>query len=390
MDVQTRLEQLEKENAVLRAEARDTNAARDFYLKVFEDFPALIWRAGLDMKCDYFNRTWLAFTGRTQEQERGDGWTEGVHPADLDACFQTYVGHFREQKPFAMFYRLRNRFGEYRWIKDLGQPFYSLENEFLGYIGSCYDVTEERENALKLEELNRSKDRFFSLVAHDLRGPMGAIRNLTEILDESIRTTELEEEKVLMHQLSQAAGQVCGLLGDLLAWSQSQLKGGVWNPEPLHLGTLVREAAAPLRDSLGQKQIYLTIADAGPLEVFADRNMVKTIFRNLLGNAVKFTPPGGAIAVTAGEKDGFALVTVRDTGTGIPDELLGQLFTLGAQTTRPGTAGETGTGLGLVLCREFAERNRGKLWVESTEGRGTAVTVMLPLQSDGTPVNACP
>ncbi|PKO93235.1 MAG: GGDEF domain-containing protein [Betaproteobacteria bacterium HGW-Betaproteobacteria-10] len=125
--------------------------SRDFYLSVLEDFPALIWRAGLDAKCDYFNRTWLEFTGRTREQESGDGWTEGVHPDDLQQCLETYLGAFKNRQPFAMEYRLRRHDGEYRWLLDMGQPFHDINGQFIGYLGTCFDVSERHEAAEKLQ-----------------------------------------------------------------------------------------------------------------------------------------------------------------------------------------------------------------------------------------------
>ena len=126
-------------------------ASRDFYLSVLENFPALIWRAGLDMKCDYFNQTWLAFTGRSIEQELGDGWAEGVHPDDLQRCFEIYQDSFRKRQAFSMEYRLRRHDGAYRWIVDIGQPFNDFTGEFFGYLGVCFDISERREAAEKLQ-----------------------------------------------------------------------------------------------------------------------------------------------------------------------------------------------------------------------------------------------
>ncbi|MHB9092075.1 MAG: diguanylate cyclase, partial [Chloroflexota bacterium] len=127
--------------------------ARDYYLTLLAEFPALIWRSGLDAKRDYFNQTWLNFTGRTAEQEAGDGWSEGVHPEDLHECVSTYLNAFAARQPFQMEYRLRRFDGEYRWIKDLGYPYYGLSREFEGYIGSCYDITEQKQNEAYIRDL---------------------------------------------------------------------------------------------------------------------------------------------------------------------------------------------------------------------------------------------
>jgi len=155
-ELQFRIKQLENENSVLKLSKPENSQAKELYLKIFEDFPALIWRSGLDKLCNYFNKTWLDFTGRTLEQECGNGWTEGVHPDDFDYCLKIYVDAFDKRDPFVMDYRLKNKFGEYRWIRDYGRPFFDLDNTFLGYIGSCYDISENKE---KEQLLIEAKDK---------------------------------------------------------------------------------------------------------------------------------------------------------------------------------------------------------------------------------------
>ncbi len=148
------VEKLEKENHLLKQKQVEISAAKELYLKIFQDFPALIWRANTDKLCDYFNTTWLNFTGRTINQEYGNGWADGVHPDDLDTCLSIYLTAFDKQEAFSMEYRLKNRYGEYRWIRDYGQPYFDLDDTFLGYIGACYDITESRRNEQRLEELS--------------------------------------------------------------------------------------------------------------------------------------------------------------------------------------------------------------------------------------------
>ncbi|WP_130537465.1 sensor domain-containing diguanylate cyclase [Thiomicrorhabdus indica] len=151
--LQQKISDLQRENSELKQHQIDIQKAKELYIGILEDFPALIWRANTDKLCDYFNSTWLAFTGRTMEQEYGFGWLEGVHPDDLDRCIEIYTTHFDKRKSFSMEYRLKNHSGEYRWILDIGRPYYDLDETFLGYIGSCYDVTDQKQNEKRLEML---------------------------------------------------------------------------------------------------------------------------------------------------------------------------------------------------------------------------------------------
>ena len=126
--------------------------SRDYYLKLFDDLPNPIWRSNTSAKCDYFNKEWLAFTGRMLEQETGDGWTEGVHPDDLDRCVKTYLAAFSIREPFEMEYRIRHHDGTYHWLLDIGKPFYDPEGNFAGYIGACYDITRRKTAEGELRE----------------------------------------------------------------------------------------------------------------------------------------------------------------------------------------------------------------------------------------------
>lgn len=137
-----------------RAE-REVRRSRDFYLSLFHDFPALIWRADPEGQCNYFNQTWLTFTGRTLAEEVGEGWAEGVHPDDYDDCLNTYLTALAAREPFVMEYRLRRHDGVYRWISDHGQPYHDVDGNFAGYIGACYDITEERDMLRRLRESER-------------------------------------------------------------------------------------------------------------------------------------------------------------------------------------------------------------------------------------------
>ena len=193
-----------------RAEAAIIGA-RDFHLQLLENAPALIWRASTDAKCNWFNATWLAFTGRTLEQESGDGWTVGVHPDDLDDCVKRYLAHFEKREPFMLEYRLRRHDSEYRWIADYGQPFELPGGGFGGYIGYCYDIHDTRQ-AKELLEL-RVKDRTREIAL------------LSEVIDQSSVAFSMSNPDGSFITFNEAFTRLTGytsgeILGNKLNWNR--------------------------------------------------------------------------------------------------------------------------------------------------------------------------
>ncbi len=136
--------------------ARSKTKTDELYLRIIDQFPNPIWRAGTDAKCNFFNKAWLDFTGRTMAQEMGDGWAEGVHKDDFDNCLKTYLDAFKKRQPFQMEYRLKHRDGTHHWILDSGSPFFDNNNVFLGYIGSCYDINDTKSHLTEIESLNQT------------------------------------------------------------------------------------------------------------------------------------------------------------------------------------------------------------------------------------------
>jgi PAS domain S-box-containing protein len=347
-------------------------------LKIFEEFPALIWRSRLDKMCDYFNKTWLEFTGRTMEQEVGNGWAEGVHPNDFDSCLKTYITAFDKRQAFLMEYRMKNKDGEYCWIRDFGRPFYDLDNTFLGYIGSCYDITEIKNNELSLIELNATKDKFFSIIAHDLRSPFTSIIGFSEYLVEQVKENDYEKVAEFADIILQSSNSAMALLSNLMVWSQLQSGRMVFNPESFDIATLIREVTLLLKGLSEQKSIIIENILPTHAFVLADKEMISTILRNLISNALKFTQTGGRISISTVSKNKELIVTVSDNGVGISKDRIDKLFNMVESSSTPGTQKEKGTGLGLILCKEFIEKNKGKIWVESEVGIGSSFCFSLP------------
>ena len=358
---QKRVKELENEIEILKQKQIEINKAKELYLKIFDDFPALIWRSGLDKLCDYFNTTWLEFTGRTMDQEFGNGWAEGVHPDDFDFCLQTYVNAFDKREAFLMEYRMKNKFGEYRWIRDFGRPFYDLDNAFLGYIGSCYDITENKNNELKLIELNATKDKFFSIIAHDLRNPFNNIFGYAEILNKNYAKYDAEKMESVTSQLYLSAKNTYTLLENLLEWSRSQSGKIPYNPQKASFIELCKEIMDDLSQNAVSKNINLNYFATELIEMYVDTNMIKTVLRNLVSNAENI------------------IITVSDNGIGINKNNIDKLFDITQKQSTLGTEDEKGTGLGLIISKEFVEKHNGKIWVESELGKGADFKFTIPV-----------
>jgi two-component system sensor histidine kinase/response regulator len=232
----------------------------------------------------------------------------------------------------------------------------------------------------ELLELNATKDRFFSIIAHDLRSPFQGFLGLTQILEEELSTLTMTEIKEIAASLSVSANNHFRLLDNLLQWSQTQ-KGSVpFTPEVINLNSLVEDSITPLIESAKTKGIEIASAISNSLEVFADKNMLQTVIRNLVSNALKFTNTGGKVNLLTKKNDDKRVeISVQDTGIGMLQEMVGNLFRLDINTSRRGTHDEPSTGLGLLLCNEFIEKHGGKLRVESEVGKGSTFSFTLPV-----------
>lgn len=242
----------------------------------------------------------------------------------------------------------------------------------------------EQKNRL-LEELNASKDTFFSIMAHDLRGPFTGLLGISQVILESLDSFSKEEIKDAVSKLHESAERVFKLLENLLSWSRLQRGAMTLQPQPIYLNDVVNQTIHLFAATAQRKQITLNIAgfEETPL-VYADLSMLNTVLRNLVANSLKFTRPGGNVTITAAKCDPEVVLSVSDTGIGIPKDKLATLFRIDQQYQREGTDGETGTGLGLLLCKELIEVNHGSIRVNSREGEGTVFSVGLPMYSPDT------
>lgn len=232
----------------------------------------------------------------------------------------------------------------------------------------------------RYKELNVMKDKFLSIIAHDLKNPFNAIIGFSDVLRERIEEKDYQEAGRFAGIIHESTNRVLDLLTNLLEWSRSQTGKIEFNPEYLDITKLISEVTALVEDSARQKSITLMNTVPRKFIVNADGGMISTVVRNLISNAIKFTEPGGTVTIEAWKTEANLVVTIRDTGIGIQKEALEKLFRIGESFSTPGTRKEKGTGLGLILCKEFIDKHGGKIWAESIAGVGSAFSFSLPIQ----------
>jgi signal transduction histidine kinase/ligand-binding sensor domain-containing protein len=238
------------------------------------------------------------------------------------------------------------------------------------------------EKTAELHELNASKDKFFSIIAHDLKNPFNTIIGFSEMMKESIKLNDSATFYEYTVMINNSAVQTLRLLENLLEWANSQSGKLTFIPVPIVLNDLVKEEFVMAEDMATRKKIELKSYIPDDLTVVADKNMIRTILRNLITNAIKFTYINGQVQVNTVTRNNQVEISVSDTGIGMSEETMTKLFRIDASLSIRGTDNEKGTGLGLFLCKEFVEKHRGKIWVESEEGKGSTFKFLLPLYLD--------
>ncbi|MCF8453620.1 MAG: PAS domain S-box protein [Pedobacter sp.] len=261
-------------------------------------------------------------------------------------------------------------------------PLFENQHAYSGLIILVRDITErvEIENKVRLQSeqllgMNKLKDRLFSIIAHDLRGPLINLNDIIKMLNEGMITEE--EFKSFVPQLSKNIGYTTGLLENLLFWSKSQLQGEVVKPVYFNLKEISVNILHLFENTIHEKDILIENNIQLSCKVYADKDMIQLVVRNLISNAVKFSKRGGSIKLTTRTEGNYTNLCVTDTGVGISEADQKKLFEQETFTTR-GTDNEQGTGLGLLLCKDFIEKNGGSIWVESEIGKGSKFCVRIP------------
>lgn len=279
--------------------------------------------------------------------------------------------------------------GQIKWVHFRSIPRV-LDNGDIVWTGTLDDITQRKHNEhqLKLKNdelvtLNADKDRFVSILAHDLKSPFNGILGLLDLLLTDLREYDIEEVESQLRIINDAAHSAFNLLEDILLWARSHLGKIPFEPTLIEAKTCFEEVTTLLETTARNKSITICHELPDHLTVYADFGMLKTVLRNLVSNAIKFSNPDSVVTLTASHSTSGTILSVSDLGVGISRDTLSRLFNITKVYSSPGTAGETGTGLGLLLCKEFVDKHRGTIQVESELGKGSTFHVDLPLQGIG-------
>lgn len=236
-----------------------------------------------------------------------------------------------------------------------------------------------KENEINLQQINTTKARLFSIIAHDLKSPFNSILGFSDLLIKNIEKYDTKKKVEFAKQINSSALFAFNLLNNLLIWAKSQTGEIGFDPEKINMLDITNNILKGIDASAKMKNINIVNYIPDKLEVFADSNMLQTILRNLISNAIKFTNIGGEIKIDARPDNDMLKITISDNGIGMDKQSLINLFNQEKHESTSGTASETGSGLGLVLCKEFVEKHKGKIWAESELDKGSKFSFTLPL-----------
>ena len=298
-----------------------------------------------------------------------------IYPSDREEIWLRYkregtINGFEQQR--------KRTDGSFWWAYADWSPYvFAGEEAVMIWLS---DVTAHKQAEEKLQQLNEQKNKFFSIIAHDLKGPFNSLLGFSSLL--SIKGSEIDPEKTVQYGVAvhKSAQQVFKLLENLLDWSLLQMDRMEFEIGPVRVEEIIQENLELFGPTADEKAIHLTSDCEQGIIVMADTYMLDTIVRNLIHNAIKFTPVNGEVTITSRANGKWAEIDISDTGVGIPAPKASRLFRLNEKTSTLGTGGETGTGLGLPLCKDLVERQGGQIKVKSRKGKGSSFQIKLPLK----------
>jgi PAS domain S-box-containing protein len=354
------------------------------YREIFEYSPVPYQSLNADGNIIDVNPAWEKSTGYKKEEVLNKDFGEFL--GEKEAKFHENFTSFKNKGEISnVRIEIRKKCGSTMHVNYSGKIENSSSGDFIRTHCVFNEITSQLkaeqtliESEQRLQELNATKDKFFSIIAHDLKNPFNDLMGFTQLL--SMNIDKYDKNKIdnfikIIHQSSKLA---YNLLENLLDWSRAQTGNLNFNPEEITIKELIIENVNLLVSTAANKNIKIYPEFDCELSVYADKNMVRTVIRNLISNAIKYTNQGGFIKISTNKKDKFCETSISDNGMGISEENIPKLFKIDESYTTVGTEREKGTGLGLLLCKEFVEKNGGSISVKSVLGKGSTFSFTLP------------
>jgi PAS domain S-box-containing protein len=357
------------------------------YKLLADNINDVIWTSDLNLNTTYISPSVYRLEGYKPEERKTLSIDKILTPRSLqfvnelmNRILLEYAEGLRDFEESSELFDIEiiRKDGSKFWAEVNASLMFDTEGNVVGISGVTRDISDRKkiENALKasekkLLELNATKDKFFSILAHDLKNPFNSILGFSNELVQNYNTYNDEERKQFVSTIQSSAQGAYQLLGNLLEWSTLQTGRLSVSKTSFFMFDLVKEVLYEVTAQVLAKNIVLENQVNTELQVYADRKMIATVIRNLISNAIKFTEKSGFIAINSSISEDIATVSVKDSGKGMKPELVIKLFKIQEKLSTVGTAGEKGTGLGLILCKEFVEQNGGKIWVSSKWQEGS-------------------
>ncbi|HEX6175162.1 MAG TPA: PAS domain S-box protein [Candidatus Binatia bacterium] len=345
---------------------------------IADSSPVMIWVTDDAGRIEFVNRSYLDFFGTTRERAAQLEWSEIVHSDDRE-YLKAFSAALRERQPLHARARVKRHDNQWRWIESRGNPRLGLAGEVTGYVGSSADITELIKSQEAMREADRRKDEFLATLAHELRNPLAPIRNGLHMLRLTSYSNPATDQTYEM--MERQVNQMVRLVDDLLEISRITRGQIELRKERVELAAVIQSAVEVSKPLIEDFEHQLAISlPAEPLNVVADPVRLEQIISNLLNNAAKYTDPGGQIWLTAQRQSDRATISVRDSGIGIPPDMLPRIFEMFTQVEHSTGRTQGGLGIGLTLVRSLVEMHGGNIEARSTgPGRGSEFIIQLPL-----------
>lgn len=367
----------------IEKEIKDSQLRWKFALEGSKDG---VWDWNMETNEVYFSPRWKAMLG-FEDDEIGsslDEWEKRLHPEDAEKCYADINKHINGvTDSYTNIHRVLSKDNSYKWILDRGMiTERNTEGKPIRMIGTHTDLTERMEMERELKKLNADKDQFIRILGHDLRNPFNSLIGFSDLLLEKLHEYDLKQIEQQIKMINLTSVRTFELLNQILLWAKSQSNTLFLQIEQFNFLKICNEVIVTVENEAKEKKLKINVINRGDIVISADINVFKTVLRNLISNAIKFTNQNGQINIYAEVDQNSTLITVSDNGIGIENGIASKLFAENSSYSTSGTSNETGTGLGLKLCKELIEKHGGQIWVESEIGKGSDFKFTLPLQNN--------